>query len=365
MALPTLTKTPAQVWPDATTIDPEDCRVLLEELRQAVDSALRGTALIGGAFVASVAGNVLTVSIKTLDGNDPSTAKPVYADFRHVTPANGQSSLLAITAAHSFTLSGGATAGFSDGVPGRLWVTLFNDGGSPELGVVNCRGADGNIFPLESSLVASSTDEAGDGSADSAGVIYTDGAVASKAMIVLGHMTWETALATAGLWSAAPDTVHQLRLGDHLPGAIIQRATAVSAAVDTTTTVTPLDDTIPQVGEGKTLLSKAITFKSKANLYDVDAHLQLAISAAGSIVGAVHQDSVGNALAARHQRADSSNASFLLSLKHRGITLTTTSTTFKANAGPTTGTLTFNGANAGRLMGGIGTSRLEITELMA
>ena len=62
----------------------------------------------------------------------------------------------------------------------------------------------------------------GAGGADSAGVIYTGTAVTTKSMRILGHVTWEAnALATAGLYSSAPDTVHLMSPGSHRSGDII------------------------------------------------------------------------------------------------------------------------------------------------
>jgi hypothetical protein len=366
MTLPTFTNLAAAVWPDATTIDPSDIRTWGLEVETALNALFSRTPIINGAFVPTVDSNALTVALKTLAGADPSPADPVYVDFRHVTQGNGQSAVLAITAAVAMTVSGGATVGFSDGISGRLWAVLFNDGGTPRIGLKNCYAGGGVIYPLYPSLVTTSTDEGGDGSADTAGVMYTDGAVTDKAFVVLGHMTWETALATAGLWSAAPDVVHQQRWGDLLPGDLVQQHEATAIAVDTTTTTTPVDDTIPQLTEGKTFLSRDMTFVSAANAVEVDADLAFALSAAGTIVVALHYDSVADAIHARHADVGATNDSITIQLIYRApVGDFVGSTTFKANGGPSTGTLTFNGINAARTLGGVNRSRLVVRERMA
>jgi hypothetical protein len=368
MTNPSFTKLAATVWPAAATdTDKDDIHTYGLEIEAALNALFSRTPIINGTFVPSVGSNVLTIAIKTLAGADPSATDPVYVDFRHATQTNGQGTVLEITAAVSFTMSAGATGGFTDGIHGRLWVVLFNDASTPRIGVMNAYGgAGGVIHPLYPSLVATSTDEAGDGSADSAGVIYTDTAVTSKSFVVLGHMTWETVLATAGLWSAAPDVVHQQRFGDRLPGDLIQRRATETAAVATGTTTMALDDTIPQNTEGDEIQTQAIVPESAANILEIAHEGAYASSVANALIGAIFQDSTAGALAARSMEVSDVDATKVLLLSHRMLAATVSSTTLKVRAGPSSAaTVTFNGANAARTFGGVNTSRLEIVERMA
>jgi hypothetical protein len=329
------------------------------------------SALINGYFTASVNANVLTIAVKTMAGADPSTADPVYADFRNATQTSGAPTIRALTAALSLTVSAGSTLGFANAVNGRIWVVLFDDAGTLRLGVMNAyggntAGAFGVVYPLYPSLVTTSTAEGGAGAADSAGVIYTGVAVTSKAFIVLGHLTWETALATAGNWSAAPDVIHQQRLGDLLPGDLVQRQASFDGAVNTGTTTTPLDDTIPQNTEGTQFMTAAITPKSKANVLDIEHDANYAASVAAQVIVALHQDAVANALSAKAAKITAGGDDAVIGIRHRMLAAQVTATTMKIRAGPSTAaTVTFNGSAATRLFGGVNYGRLEICERMA
>lgn len=366
MALPSFADLAAAVWPDSVDVDKADVRAWGLTVETALNALFAGHAMINGRVVASVDSNVLTVALKTAANADPSSSDPVYVDFRNATESSGLNAVLAITSAVSITVSAGALVGFSDGVNGRLWVVIFNDGGTARLGVFNAWGGSGVVHPLDESQLVSSTDEAGDGSADSAGVIYTDTAVTSKPFRIVGTLSWETALGTAGLWSAAPDVVALVGLGTKKPGDVVQVARDVDAAVATVTDQIPVDDTIPQQStEGDELMSVAITPKSACNMLAIDANVAMALSAAGTMTAALFQDSTEDALAARHEDVSGADDTIVLALRHRMLAGTQSSTTLKLFAGPSTGTLTFNGSSGSRTMGGVNFSDLEVREIVA
>src|ERR1700730_4860473 len=90
------------------------------------------------ALAASVSSNNLTIALKTAAGSDASAANSIFAPFRNATLATGTPSFVEITAALSIVLASGDTIGAANGVPFRLWIVLFNSGGTPVLGVINC-----------------------------------------------------------------------------------------------------------------------------------------------------------------------------------------------------------------------------------
>jgi hypothetical protein len=85
------------------------------------------TLIINGTFVVSVGSNNLTVALKTLAGNDPSTADPVTVFFRHLTLANGAYTPVKVTAATSFTVNNTNTRGTTSSVAFELWLVGIND----------------------------------------------------------------------------------------------------------------------------------------------------------------------------------------------------------------------------------------------
>jgi hypothetical protein len=74
---------------------------------------------------ASVASNKLTVSIKTLAGNDPSPSSPVIVGFRSGTLTSGNTIVGAITAPLSFALNAASSMGCVTTVACRLWGELI------------------------------------------------------------------------------------------------------------------------------------------------------------------------------------------------------------------------------------------------
>jgi hypothetical protein len=205
----------------------------LGALSLASSSLGQHVAMINGKIVHSRAGNAETISIKTFSGNDPTAGDPVKIVFRSATATDGGYEVLTLTAATSFTISSSSTLGASNGVPFRLWIVGFNDGGTFRLGVINCRSGT-DIYPLGGWSIASATAEGGAGGADSAHVFYAGAGVASKAYTVLGYSSWESGLATAGTWDTAPTRTQLFGPQVPLPGQVIQSRFASLAGASVT-----------------------------------------------------------------------------------------------------------------------------------
>lgn len=160
---------------------------------------LRGSADIQNlGLVASVAGNALTVALKTYAAAaDPSSTSPVKIGFRGTTAGTGDFSLISATAATSLVVSSGSTLGTISGVQTNLYVYAINNGGTIVLGISKFRFDDGELV--------STTAEGGAGAADSATVMYSTSAVSSKACRLIGRLVVNEA--TAGTWASAPSVV--------------------------------------------------------------------------------------------------------------------------------------------------------------
>lgn len=180
----------------------------------------QGYSLINGVIATSVAAGALTIAIKTLAGNDPSTLDPVLVKVRDATLANGGFTVHALTAATSLVVSSGSSLGVSGSATAfRLWLVAFNDAGTLRLGIVNCLLGAAELPLLKTDALASATAEGGAGGADSSGVFYTGAAVASKPFAVLGYLDYPAGLAAAGAWSINPTTVQPFHAGIKLPAA--------------------------------------------------------------------------------------------------------------------------------------------------
>jgi hypothetical protein len=335
--------------------------------RTLADSALAaGFALLNGYLDWSVSGNVLTVAVKTLAGADPSAADPVRIVFRSETAATGAPVVRELTAATSISINNTALLGTSNSTAFRLWCVAFDDGGTVRLGIINCLSGT-SIYPLAGWSIASSTLEA-DG-ADSAHVFYTDtAAVTSKAYATLGYATWESGLATAGTWSAAPTRAQLWGAGVPLPGQTIQSQRTQSGAVSVVSVVIPMDDTIPQITEGTELLTQAVTPKSAANLLETKHWGHYSADGTSYIQLALFQDAGANAIAVSTNFQDA--ASFGVpeghGLEHTSLAGTTSATTMRLRVGKSAaGDLTINGTAGARRMGGVYSSFLTVKEIMA
>lgn len=323
-----------------------------------------GFTLVNGELSASVAASALTIAVKSLAGSDPSATDPVYVVFRNATAATGDYTVLTLTAATSLVISSGSTLGTSNSVAFRLWIVLFNDAGTLRLGAVNCLSGT-SIFALRQDILKSSTAEGGAGAADSAQIIYTGTAVASKALRIVGYMEWSAGLATAGTWSAVPTKIQMYGPDVALPGEVIQTVISETGTSSTGTTTIPYDNTIPQNTEGDQYFSQAITPTSAANLLEIEHQGFFSNSAVVNCVVALFQDAVANALRASAMTVDLTNSTRVFFMLHRMLAATASSTTFKIRAGGSSaGTTRINGAG-GALFNGVGLSSLQIREIMA
>lgn len=319
--------------------------------------------MINGVISESRAGNATTYALKTLAGTDASATDPIYAIFRNATAATGNYVVRTITAALSVTIPSTATMGASNGVPFRIWNTLFDDGGTMRLGVINCLSG-ANIYPLGQMPLASST-TIGAG-ADSAHVFYTDAGVTAKSYLILGYSSYESGLATAGLWDVAPTRIQLFGPGVPLPGTVIQIQQTRPGTVATGSTVIPFDDSIPQIGEGDQYLSQAITPTSACNLRNTEAMFLGAVNGNTQISVALFLTGTNNALAVAWVTEPSAGYGQNIFVDHAAIFGSSSAQTLSMRAGPdVAATITFNGTATAQRFGGAAGSYLRVTEVMA
>lgn len=219
--------------------------------------------LVNHSLAVSAAGSALTIALKDSAGSDPSATSPVNGYFRNVTGTTGSWTQLSVTGALSLVISSGSTLGVTSSTAFRLWVVLFNDGGTARLGVINC-STSSLIYSLTPGIVASSTAEGGAGAADSAGVIYTGTAVTSKAFHIVGYLEWSASGLTAGAWTTANLLyVQAFGPGNKRPGDLVQfRRSTTSSSTNTTSTsfvsTSLTDDITPTSAANKIKATAAI-----------------------------------------------------------------------------------------------------------
>jgi len=337
-----------------------------------LSSSLTSNAPFGNVAIGipTVSGNALTIPITGLDGNVHSASNAGYVNFRSATVGSGAIAQLPITAATSIVISSGSTLGATNNVAFKGWLVAFNDAGTLRLGVINCTTLVSGVltqYPLAAFGIASSTAEGGAGAADSAQTFYTGTAVTSKAYTVLGWFSYESGLAAVGTYGAAPTRTQTFDASVPLPGRVVNVERNQISSFVTGGTTTPVDDTIPQIGEGNQILTQPITPSSAANLLMIDflGWGTNSTAAAENITTALHQDAVSNALAARLVTTAAINYGVSLTVSHLMIAATTSSTTFRVRVGSGGATINVNGIAGARLFGGVSSAALQIQEIAA
>lgn len=323
------------------------------------------------SLAVSIAGNALTIAVKSSGGANPSTTSPVRIAFRNSTVSSGDYTVASVTSALSLTISSGSTLGMNLAIPGRIWVVAFNDAGTIRLGAINCTSVDTDvktIYPLGQFPVASSTAEGGVGGATSAFVFYTGVAVTSKPYAVLGHLSYETPLTTPGLYSALPSRLQLYGPGVHLPGTIVQLLWRQTGIVNTGTATIASSDTVPSDSSGTQInaLSIDLTPTSACNVAGAEAVVNCASSSASSIVTLGLFDNLSTlAMTVAAKASPGVDKVFTHGLSFLGHLLNTAVLNVRIRIGSdVAATITLNGANGARLYGGIFYSYMKVYELM-
>lgn len=138
-----------------------------------------------------------------------------------------------------------------------------------------------------------------------------------------------------------------------------------TGAMNTSTALTPADDTIPQITEGAEFMTVTITPKNAANKLLIEAIAVASPSVANGVLMALHQDAIANALAVTDIYVSTALGVTTLPLRHEMVAGTTSAITFRIRLGQhAAGTLTLNGSGGSRLFGGAAVSSIRVTEYL-
>jgi hypothetical protein len=214
-----------------------------------------GVGMLNGTLVASVAGNALTIAVKTLAGNNPSSSDPVFLLFRD---ASTGYAVIEQTAALSITVPSGATLGTVNGQANRIWVGVFNNGGAAVLGVYNSLNGT-NILCWDETTPANGTGVTA--SSTSSQIWYTASTLASQVLRIMGYV--ESTQATAGAWASSASKVQLFGPGVKRPGDVVQEVSNRVSGSATTTSASFVALTNENV---------TISVQSVANLIHAEAH---------------------------------------------------------------------------------------------
>lgn len=171
----------------------------------------------------SVSSNTLIIAIKDRNAVDPTTASPVIIPQS----ASGGLTPRLITGALSITVPSSATLGTVSAQANRIWIAVFDNGGTPVLGVYNSLSGSNILAWDETSLPSTTAITSG---ATSAQTWYTAGAsLSTNSFRILGYV--ESTQATAGTWATTPSKLQLYGPGVKKPGDIIQAQFASGASL--------------------------------------------------------------------------------------------------------------------------------------
>lgn len=148
-------------------------------------------------------------------------------------------------------------------------------------------------------------------------------------------------------------------------GAVVQIVYTQDAALDSTATTIPCDNTTPQITEGKEIMTRAITPTSASNdlLIEVVAHVS-GPTGGEAVIAVFNTDlHATNAVATSWKKLSATGAGAVLTLMYKVSAPGTASTTFRVRMGVHSGTAYFNGDSGGAEMNGTLGSSIKITEI--
>ena len=149
-------------------------------------------------------------------------------------------------------------------------------------------------------------------------------------------------------------------------GKIVQVVNVQTGAYITTTTLSPIGDTIPQNNEGGEMMTLAVTPTNISNKLRIEAVIG-SVGNPGNIqyyTLALFQDTTANALACSNATASVTGHDVYMGVTHFMAAGTTSSTTFKVRiGGHQAGTTAINGNYGSRTMGGVTASSITIMEI--
>ena len=148
-------------------------------------------------------------------------------------------------------------------------------------------------------------------------------------------------------------------------GKVLQMVRLQTGAYATGTTVSPVDNTIPQNTEGNEFMTLAITPTASDSILQVDVIYMGGFNSSHYLTVALFRDSTAGALAATLFGLYGADKPFTTGFTHGVTAGSTSATTFKIRAGGgAAGTMRFNGHSAA-MFGGVMASSITITEIAA
>lgn len=150
----------------------------------------------------------------------------------------------------------------------------------------------------------------------------------------------------------------------YLQGSVVQSVAATQNAYFGSSSIIPVDDTVPTATEGDAILSVAIIPRSATNILRYTAMIPCTRGSAGNVVAALNQG--GPAIVSGISSVVSAGAQVVIVLRHQVVAGATTQITGTVRIGPgDAGVMYINGNQVSRFMGGSMRCSLTVEEIKA
>lgn len=146
-------------------------------------------------------------------------------------------------------------------------------------------------------------------------------------------------------------------------GSVINSAYAEYTTNADLTGAIPIDDTIPQVGEGTQILSQSITTSGASNKVRGRVTLEGTVGVSAVMIAAVFANGGANAIRAISKVVVSGNNRETLALEFEHTPGSAAAHTYTVRVGPNTGTMRLNGITSARELGGSQAATLVLEEI--
>lgn len=144
---------------------------------------------------------------------------------------------------------------------------------------------------------------------------------------------------------------------------IVQHILKINNTLTNTTSVLPVDTSIPQISEGIEILSQSITAKSVSNKIVIDAFIPWTANSAQTGVAALFKDSDSDALTATASFVSTSGGFGLLHLHFEETPSDLSAHTYSVRFGGQGGTVYINGWSSDNYFAGVDNCKLIIEEI--
>ena len=166
------------------------------------------------------------------------------------------------------------------------------------------------------------------------------------------------------IWDSAASALKKMVFSNiRTAGAILTKTVGTYTSNAAISAVIPLDNTVPDIGEGTQIISASITPKYATSLIRVRFMGQATAAAANKVSVAIFRVGLSPAIAATYSSVPSSTEGSAIALEREDSPATTSAVTYTVRAGAQSGNVYFNGLGSSGVFGSASSATLVLEEI--